>query len=519
MQINTTGSSVNGFYGPNGFVYFVDLDGNHVSIAAHSFYLDVQAKLDVLSVIELSGRLIVSVSNGGWSISIPQSNRLSASLFGMMTIYGYGFINSQGHFDLHFGGGVGLPYYGASTGIQGDIWLDASFDGSYFRFAAGGSFSAKVADVNLVGVSVSLSATGTLGQSVSLDLSVQGTGVVLETIIKIVRMTLDAAEEIGAAIVNFLGSIGCEIASWFGACDEWVDVEVPSTEWVEKLFSFTIHLATIQLPGSLVNSAPPPPNLASLSGGLLTLNVGSRAGLRNVLPTNQDESYSIAHVSGTAGSETLIVTAFGVSETYTGVSLISGDFGDGNDTLVVSPGVLVSATIYGGAGNDNLNYSGSGSATLNGGAGDDVLTLGNGVSGGTLYGGDGNDQLTAEITGGVGVALYGQAGNDTLVGGAGSDILDGGDGNDILQGRGGGDVITGGSGNDTLIEYLSSLGKGATFDGGTGHGHDQAAGKLRGQLIQGRCPGDQPGSSELLFWQHGGRISHRVECRKPDHER
>jgi Ca2+-binding RTX toxin-like protein len=468
VQINTTGSSVNGFNGPNGFVYFVDSNGNHVSIAAHSFYLEVQARLDVLSVITLSGGLIVSVSNGGWSISIPQSNRLSASLFGMMTIYGYGFINSQGHFDLHFGGGVGLPYYGASTGIQGDIWLDASFDGSYFRFAAGGSFSAKVADVNLVGVSVSLSATGTLGQSVSLDLSVQGTGVVLETIIKIVRMTLDAAEEIGAAIVNFLGSIGCEIASWFGACDEWVDVEVPSTEWVEKLFSFTIHLATIQLPGSLVNSAPPPPNLASLSGGLLTLNVGSRAGLRNVLPTNHDESYSIAHVSGTAGSETLIVTAFGVSETYTGVSLISGDFGDGNDTLVVSPGVLVSATIYGGAGNDNLNYSGSGSATLDGGAGDDVLTLGSGVSGGTLYGGAGNDQLTAEITGGVGVALYGQAGNDTLVGGAGSDILDGGDGNDILQGRGGADVITGGAGNDTLIEYLATLGKGASFDGGTG---------------------------------------------------
>ncbi len=468
VQINTTGADLAGFNGPSGWVSFVDANGNPVTIPHNSFYLDVQAKLNVLSVIQLSGRLIVSVENGGWSITIPASNKLSASLFGMMTIYGYGFLNSQGHFDLHFGGGVGLPYYGASTGIQGDIFFDASFLGTTFHFGAGGSFSAKCADVNLIGVSVSLSADGTLGQSMSLDLTVSGTGTVLETVIKIVRMTLEAAQDIGAAIVNFLGSLGCEILSWFGACDQWVDVEMPSTEWVTKLFSFTIHLATIQLPSSLANSAPPPPNLADLSGGVLTLNVGSRAALRGVQPGNLDENFSISHVSGTAGNETLIVTAFGVSETYTGVSSISADFGNGNDIFVAAPGVLVSATIYGGAGNDTLVYSGSGSGALYGGSGDDVLTLGSGVAAGSAYGGDGNDQLTAEITGPVGVSLYGEAGNDTLAGGAGSDILSGGDGNDILQGRGGADAITGGAGNDTLTEYLATLGMGASFDGGSG---------------------------------------------------
>ena len=306
----------------------------------------MQGKLTVLGVLELSGRLIVSVSNSGWSITVPQGNKLSASLFGIMTIYGYGTLNSQGHFDLHFGGGVGLPYYGASTGVQGDIWLDASFNGSTFHFGAGGSFDATCAGVDLVGVSVSLTADGALGQSISLDLHVQGSGVVLETVIKIVRMTADAAAAIGATIVNWLGEIGCEILSWFDACEQWVDVEVPSTEWVEKLFSFDIHLATIQLPSTIVNSAPPPPNLAAVSGGVLTLNVGSRAPLRNIQPANINESYIVSHAGGSAGNETVIVTAFGVSETYTGVAAISANFAEGNDTLICSPGVLAGAVVY-----------------------------------------------------------------------------------------------------------------------------------------------------------------------------
>jgi len=468
VQVNTTSTSVSGFNGPTGFVSFRDSHGNAVSIPGHSFYLEVQANLSILSVITVSGGLKVVVVSNAWSISIPQSNKLSASLFGMMTIYCYGSLNSQGHFDLHFGGGVGLPYYGASTGIQGNIWFDASFDGTTFRFAAGGSFDAQFEGIDLIGVAVELSAQGTLGQSVSLDLSVQGTGWVLETIMKIVRVTLDYAESIGATIVNFLGEIGCTIASWFGLCDEWVDIQVPDNQWVEKLLTFTIHLATIQLPGDLQNSTPPAPKLADLSGGVLTLNVGSRAALRTVQPGNQDENYSISHVSGSAGIETVIVTAFGVSETYAGVSSISADFGDGNDTFLVNPGVLAGATIYGGAGNDNLAYSGSGFATLYGGSGDDTLILGAGVSGGTVYGGDGNDTITAEITSGVGVSLYGEAGNDIMTGGSGSDYLSGGDGNDTLKGRGGADTIVGGAGNDTLIEYLSTLGHGATFDGGTG---------------------------------------------------
>jgi hypothetical protein len=176
----------------------------------------VSGSLTVLWAITLSGSVKVVVAGGAWSISIPESGKLSASLFGIMTISGWGSLNSQGHFDLHFAGGVGLPQYGAGTGVQGDIWLNASFNGTTFHFNAGGSFSAKFADIELLGVSTSLDVYGSLGQSVSLDLHVSGSGWVWDTIMTVVRMTADAAAAAGYAILNWLGSIGCEILSWFG---------------------------------------------------------------------------------------------------------------------------------------------------------------------------------------------------------------------------------------------------------------------------------------------------------------
>jgi hypothetical protein len=429
LQVNTTNRSLAGFNGPTGWIAFRNVDGGAVSIPARSFYLDVRGSLTVLWAISLSGRIKVTVSGNAWSISIPESGKLSASLFGIMSISGWGSLNSQGHFNLHFAGGVGLPYYGAGTGVQGDIWLNASFNGSTFHFNAGGSFSARFADIDLLGVSTSLDVYGVLGQSVSLDLHVSGSGWIWDTIMSVVRMTADAAAAAGYAVLNWLGSIGCEILSWFGACEEWVEVEVPSMAWVEKLFSFDIHLATIQLPSSLAYTPPPPPNLATLSGGVLWLNVGPRASSRNEQPGTRDESFTITHLGGTSSGESLRITAFGVSETYNGVTEIRADFGDGNDTLNVQAGVLVGAPyLQGGDGNDSLSYSGSGTA-----------------------------------------ALYGGAGNDTLTGGPGNDSLDGGDGNDILQGRGGRDTALGGAGNDTLSESVGNLASGESFDGGSGY--------------------------------------------------
>ena len=95
-----------------------------------------------------------------------------------------------------------------------------------------------------------------------------------------------------------------------------------------------------------------------------------------------------------------------------------------------------------------------------------------------LFGGDGDDALTSFD----GVAMHGEAGNDTLTGltstasgvpggltsasddglfgGPGNDMLDGGQGRDSLQGGAGDDVLSGGNGDDFMLggETPSSFG-------------------------------------------------------------
>ncbi|MCX7423933.1 MAG: FG-GAP-like repeat-containing protein [Planctomycetia bacterium] len=110
------------------------------------------------------------------------------------------------------------------------------------------------------------------------------------------------------------------------------------------------------------------------------------------------------------------------------------------------------------------------SFVVHGGAGDDTITLSGADSLLTItvsvFGDDGNDSLIGsmqsdQLDGGSGNdVLLGQSGDDslvggegldTLLGGAGRDSLRGGDGNDRLNGRGGADTISGGLGDDYLI--------------------------------------------------------------------
>ena len=124
------------------------------------------------------------------------------------------------------------------------------------------------------------------------------------------------------------------------------------------------------------------PTLAQDESGVLTLNMGPHAVHRlNGDTADDDESFTIRHVGGTAGNEDLEVTAFGVSQVYSGISRIEADGGEGNDTIDVEAGVLADADLVGGPGDDHIIYAGSGSATIEGGTGDDVLeALGPGVA-------------------------------------------------------------------------------------------------------------------------------------------
>ncbi|RCJ25446.1 hypothetical protein A6S26_16875 [Nostoc sp. ATCC 43529] len=194
---------------------------------------------------------------------------------------------------------------------------------------------------------------------------------------------------------------------------------------------------------------------------------------------------------------TRIVTGTAANDNLTNDKYWSMMFGgDGNDTITAAYG---NDTLVGGNGNDVLNggagydtavYTGQykdyavsftsngnvqvkDTVTSNGNEGTDILSgveqinfAGNGVTlifKGTanndylvntkqhwsmMYGDNGND------------SLFGNSGNDTLLGGndndvlfgnSGNDNLIGGNGNDALLGDSGNDALTGGSGNDTLL--------------------------------------------------------------------
>jgi hypothetical protein len=74
----------------------------------------------------------------------------------------------------------------------------------------------------------------------------------------------------------------------------------------------------------------------------------------------------------------------------------------------------------------------------------------------TVYAGAGDDRVfgAAAISP---LALYGEGGNDLLVGGSGNDLLDGGAGNDVLIGRVGNDILNGGDGDDLLISGTTAF--------------------------------------------------------------
>lgn len=135
--------------------------------------------------------------------------------------------------------------------------------------------------------------------------------------------------------------------------------------------------------------------------------------------------------------------------------------------------------VYGGAGNDIVRggthgFGGRGDELYGEAGNDELLGLGDNdfLDGGaldagrdTLHGGDGADDLT----GGAGNDLLaGNGGRDTLVGGTGSDTLYGGEGNDRLLGGSGYDVLYGEAGNDHLDAGSGVYLELNRLDGGTG---------------------------------------------------
>ena len=212
---------------------------------------------------------------------------------------------------------------------------------------------------------------------------------------------------------------------------------------IDKTWRFaTITLVTFDL-------TCPEPVLGDMSGSVLTLNLGPRAADRLYDDTSDGpETFTVKHLDGSAGNETLLVTWAQHTQQFTGVSEVNADGGQGDDTIDLR-GVLSTSHVSGGAGNDTIYLSDGPNSTADGGAGDDTITASKATTATAvvIHGGDGNDTLTA---GPVAITIYGDAGNDTITGSPQGDMLFGGDGDDTITAGDGNDFVDAGNGNDQL---------------------------------------------------------------------
>lgn len=120
--------------------------------------------------------------------------------------------------------------------------------------------------------------------------------------------------------------------------------------------------------------------------------------------------------------------------------------GEGDDVLFSQVNAFAGlVTVFGGNGNDTLSANGRFDRIF-GEVGDDSLLGGLGDQ--LMFGAEGNDTLK----GGSGRdALFGEAGNDQLFGLTDDDLLEGGLGRDTLDGGDGADTLVSGAGSDVLI--------------------------------------------------------------------
>jgi len=348
-----------------------------------------------------------------------------------------------------------------STSISGFV------DSSGFSFTSVGRFRIDVGPAFLdVGTSITLASPAFFSYTIDGSVGIA---------IKIGKLKLGLGGFVHAAVRlenNRLLAAGTACTTFFGK---------------DLCISKTFDLGALSPPGGA--QVDPPPILATkLAGGVLRLNIGVDAQHRasQAFVGIEDEDFQVTHKSGTAGNETVVVSAFGFNQEFTGVAkILVHDAGTRTDFVQIGPGVLSDAEINGGVGDDVLVYLGSGAATLRGNQGDDIISVEAGHNH-LLDGGSGNDDL------------FGGSGNDTLLGGPGNDQLTGGGNNDTLRGGTQDDILNGEAGSDLLFGD-----EGADQISG-GDGDDTIGGGAGNDMIAGNAGNDSIHGNAGLDTIHGG---------------
>ena len=450
---------------------------NGVTLGHNSFRLHIDGTVSLLSVINLTTSVDVIVGgdvhmqggsgNTAYNETVGEGDWFflftgNADFFGLATLSASGWVDSAGHFGIDLNGGItiGSSSFGLSGNFDISAWLtqdqcnlltdpgqiqsycngDTSSSAYYYSF--GVSFSATVG-VNAFGFSLASVGIGA---------------------------TITAA---GAGTVDLVASVEVHIHILFFSFSATANFDIGTVQLPRPIFLAGEEGSN----ASIGNSAW---NATAINPEPLYLNMGSRAAAtqgfegRGVGEDQQDESFTIDNVSGTAKDETVTVTAFGHQQTFSHVSAIYAYGGSGNDTIVVDKGVLAPVVMDGGDGYDNLLYDGSGGATIYGNeagtdSDSDVIIVGPDAGGPiTVDGGAGGDYIV-DNSSDPGVTLNGGPDGDSITGGFGAnDVLNGNGGNDVIQSRGPSDHINGGSGDDTITLNMPS-GVFPTISGGGGN--------------------------------------------------
>ena len=197
-----------------------------------------------------------------------------------------------------------------------------------------------------------------------------------------------------------------------------------------------------------------------------------------VITINGTTSNDNATVS-ISGSNVSIVQPGFDTETFAASSVDSITFiGRAGDDFFEN-NTSIPSNAFGQAGNDTL-IGGSGDDLLAGNVGNDIIRGNSGVD--RLIAGNGNDDVEGgdgndTILGVAGLnTLRGDAGDDMIFGGNDVDMIFGGDDNDQLSGNGDDDIIRGGNGNDSV---------------NAGPGNDDIDGEGGNDLLYGQAGDDE----------------------------
>lgn len=153
------------------------------------------------------------------------------------------------------------------------------------------------------------------------------------------------------------------------------------------------------------------------TGGVLYLNAGTRAGYRNINGSVINEDFIIepdGPYDAVNHRQNLKITAFGQTQTRANVTSIEALMGNGNDSVIVRPGVMIPINIQGNEGNDKVTYQSTGVVTILGGEGNDRITAA-GAAGSSIDGGGGDDVITWLSGNSAAVTVVGGTGNDLFI--------------------------------------------------------------------------------------------------------